>query len=528
MTTTAAAFGLQHLLADTGAARPGHTALICGDTAVTYAELDRGANGAACALAAAGIGPGDRIAYLGKNSREYLELLLGCAQIGAVAVAVNWRLAPREVAEILADAGPRLLVLEDTFAELAGGTEIPLVVVGGRGTGGTVGTATRYEDWRQPADAGPEPYRVRPDDIALQIYTSGTTGRPKGVMLSHANLAATMPSCAEFWELQDDSTMLTVLPWFHIAGIGPVLGTLWKGASVVLLNDADPEVIVAHLARHRVTTVVLVSALLQRILESPSMPAADLSALRLLAYGASPISQTVLARAVSSLGCRLAQVYGLTENTGTVTVLPPEDHDLTRPTTVARLLSCGRPQDEVEVRLVDPITGLDAAVGEVGEIWSRSDRTMVGYWNNPAATADAITADGWLRSGDLATQDADGYVYLKDRLKDMIVSGGENIYPAEIENVLAGCPSVAEATVVGVPSAAWGESPRAIVVLRPGVAADDTTAAAILAYTRERLARYKCPEAVEFVSALPRNASGKVLKHVVREPFWHGLDRRVH
>jgi long-chain acyl-CoA synthetase len=277
------------------------------------------------------------------------------------------------------------------------------------------------------------------------------------------------------------------------------------------------------IGRRGITHAFLVPAVLQFMLMTPGAETADYSTLEVVVYGASPISEEVLAKCVRLLGCQFWQAYGLTETTGTVVNLPPEDHDLTGPNR-HRLRSCGQAGPGVELRIVDPDSRADVPTGQVGEIWVRSPQVMKGYWNNDEATREAIDDDGWFRSGDAGYLDEDGYLYIHDRVKDMIVSGGENVYPAEVENVLMKHPAVADVAVIGVPHERWGETAKAIVVKAPGA---DPAPEELIAFSQEHLAKFKCPTSVDFVEVLPRNPSGKVLKKDLREPHWAGRDRRV-
>ena len=285
-----------------------------------------------------------------------------------------------------------------------------------------------------------------------------------------------------------------------------------------------PQEILAGLVRHRVTNALFVPAMLQILSALPGAGEGDYGALRSIIYGASPISDEVLVRSMKIFRCPFIQVYGLTETTGAITELGFADHDPDGPR--ARLLrSAGKPYPWVEMRIVDPETGRDRATGEVGELWTRSVQNMKGYWNKPEETARVFTPDGWLKTGDAGFADAEGYLFLTDRVKDMIVSGGENVYPAEVENALSGHPDIADVAVIGVPDDKWGETVKAIVVRRSGA---DPTAEALIDYARQRLARYKCPTSVDFRDALPRNPSGKLLKRQLREPYWKGHERRIH
>ncbi len=283
----------------------------------------------------------------------------------------------------------------------------------------------------------------------------------------------------------------------------------------------------ALIERHRITETFVVPAVLMFMLATPELATADVSSLRTVFYGAAPISEDVLVRSIQALGCDFAQVYGLTETSGAITSLLPEDHDPCGPRSHL-LQSAGRPFDHVEIRVVDTDSGHDLAVGEVGEIWTRSDQNMAGYWNKPEATGAVLSDDGWFRTGDAGWVDAEGYVFLHDRIKDMIVSGGENVYPAEVENALLSHAAVADAAVIGIPDDKWGETVKAIVVRAPGAPGDgELLVADIIAATRERLAHYKCPTSVDFVDVLPRNPSGKILKRELRRPYWAGRERNV-
>jgi long-chain acyl-CoA synthetase len=359
--------------------------------------------------------------------------------------------------------------------------------------------------------------------VAFLPYSSGTTGLPKGVMTSNAAFFGFAPLLAELWELGPDSVLLIALPLFHMGASGWATIAMTRGGATVLARDPDPAVLADLLPRHQVTHTVLVPSVIQQLLEVPGVEAADFASLQVMGYGASPISETVLARAIDTFGCKFWQGYGLTETTGPATMLGPDDHVPHGPGS-HRLRSCGVLVPGYELRIVDPHTGADVPPGDVGEIWVRSRYLMKGYWNRPEETARSTAPGGWFRTGDAGYFDDDGYLYLHDRIKDMIVSGGENVFPAEVENALMAHPAVADAAVIGVPHERWGETPKAVVVLRPGAAA---SADELAAFCRQRLAAFKCPTSVDFVASLPRNPTGKVLKTELRAPFWEGRDRFV-
>jgi long-chain acyl-CoA synthetase len=313
------------------------------------------------------------------------------------------------------------------------------------------------------------------------------------------------------------------MPCFHIAGAGWGIICLMNGAHSVLLREVDLEAILRDIPKYGVTHAVYVPAVLQLLVGIPGVENTDFSSLDTILYGASPISEDVLVKSIEVFGCRFLQAYGLTETDGAVVLLPPEDHDVGGPN-AHRLRAAGLPMPGVELKVVDN-DGKECAVGDVGEVWIRSPSNMDGYWNMPEATAASMTPDGWFLSGDAGYLDADGYLYIHDRIKDMIISGGENIYPAEVESALMGHPAVADVAVIGVPDETWGEAVKAVVVRVPYA---DVTAHELMSFSRERLAHYKCPTSVDWTEVLPRNPSGKIVKTDLREPYWKGEERRVH
>jgi long-chain acyl-CoA synthetase len=506
-----------------GAERATRTALIQGERTVTWGELLARSAQVANLLASHGVGHDDRVAFLDKNGIEHFEVFYGATLLGAVCVDVNWRLAAPEVEYIVNDAQAKVLVVGPEFVPILDAIRANL----------TTATAVYVigDDYEAAVDAQPSTDPGTPmtaDDVAFQLYSSGTTGRPKGVMLTNANFFGLLPLAKEIWELDESSVNLIAMPLFHIGGGGWATAGMYEGCTSVIVRDLDPAALIRMFGELRITHAFLVPAVLQFMLMVPGVDDADYSSLQVFVYGASPISEEVLARSVAMFRCKFWQAYGLTETTGAVVNLPPADHDLAGPNR-HRLRSCGVPGPGVEVRIVDTDSVADGAardceVGEVGEIWIRSPQVMKGYWNLPEETAKSVTADGWFRSGDAGYLDADGYLYIHDRVKDMIVSGGENVYPAEVENVLMGHPAIADVAVIGVPHEKWGETAKAMVVRRPGV---EVTEQEIIDYARERLARFKCPTTVEWLDALPRNPSGKILKKDLRAPFWEGRDRNV-
>jgi long-chain acyl-CoA synthetase len=504
------------------AATPDALAYALGDGRLTFADLDERSNRVAQGLRAAGVGPGDRVAILDKNCLEYFEVLFGAAKLNAVLVAVNWRLAPPEAAFIVNDAAAKVLVVGEELSSLLAGFEADLTSTETILVIGDHDRHPSYEPWVSSHDAVDPGVVAGPDDVAFQYYSSGTTGVPKGVMLTNAACFASLGASKDLLKFDDESVSMAVMPQFHVAGGFWGLVALYLGRPCVLQREVDPVGIVDLIAEHQVTHAVYVPALLQVLNLVPGIGEADLSSMRCLVYGASPISEEVLVASVRIFGCHFLQAYGMTETSGGCVFLPPADHDPEGPNR-HRLRAAGIAGPGTDLQVVDAELK-PVAVGEVGEVLIRSPQNMSGYWNQPAETERTLLADGWLRTGDAGYMDEDGYLYIHDRVKDMIISGGENVYPAEVENRLMAHPEIADVAVIGVPSERWGETPKALVVR---VAGSAVTPEDIIAFARAGLAHYKCPTSVDWLDELPRNPSGKILKNTLREPFWKGHERRV-
>jgi acyl-CoA synthetase (AMP-forming)/AMP-acid ligase II len=507
---------LSELLHRVGRRQPDATAMIYSGRATRYAALDRHVTQIANGLAGFGIRHQDRIGYLGKSSDLYLELLLGAARAGAVLVPLNWRFAAPEIDTILADAGISILFVGPGFEavpeELDQRNTLRCISVDGAS-----GLWPEFLDWRD-AQSLDDQMPGEPEDTVIQMYTSGTTGRPKGVELSNRNILAIMTAAEDggWGAILRNDVGLMCMPASHVAGTAVGLIGLAHGSTVIVMAEFDPAALIEAIPRYHVTSLLLVPAAILILVQHPSSASADFSSVRSLIYGASPIAEALLERARTAFGkAGLWHLYGLTEASGGGTILPPDAHD----PTLGKLRSCGKP----DLRIVDP-AGQPVPSGEVGEIVLRSATVMKGYWNNPEATRAAFFPDGWLRTGDAAYLDDDGYVYVHDRVKDMIISGAENVYPAEVENALFGHPAIADVAVIGVPDPHWGEAVKAMVVLRPGHSA---TADEIIAHARLRIAGFKVPKSIDFLEALPRNAAGKLLRRVLREPYWKDRDHQV-
>ncbi len=512
-------------LADIGrfwaAESPDKTALIADGRSWTYKELDTESQQVAQGLLAAGVQPAGRVAFLARNVPEYFPHVFGGAKINAVSVAVNWRLAPPEMEFIINNAEATVLFVGaeflDHLAKMNLETVKLVIVIGDPGTT----EHPTYDDWVAGYEAIEPSVDIAPEDTCYQLYTSGTTGLPKGVEITNHNFCFTMSIGAGEWTLHRDAVNLVAMPLFHIAGSGWGLAGMYIGAQTVMTREVNPVELVDVIPEYGITHALLVPAVLQFILAVPAAKEADFSKVEAIVYGASPITEQVLVGSMELFGCNFIQAYGLTETTGGVAQLDPEDHDPTGDK--AHLLrAAGKPWGDVEIRIVDAVSLEDMPAGEVGEIWVKSQQVMKGYWKNPEATAEAINEEGWFRTGDAGYMN-DGYLFIHDRVKDMIVSGGENIYPAEIENALMKHPSIADAAAIGIPSEKWGETVLAIIVK----ADDSLDADEVVAFSRENLAGYKCPREVSFVDALPRNPSGKILKTELRAPYWEGKERMV-
>ena len=505
-----------------GRERPDARALEYEGRSITFGDLDVASSRLANAWASIGVGAGDRVAFLDKNGPEYFEAAFAAAKLNAVTVAVNWRLAPVEIAQIVNDARATLLVVGAEFAAHVEEIEADLETVSTIVSIGEHPRWSSYDAMVGHGDATDPGARARSDDVAWQMYTSGTTGLPKGVMLTNHNFFAGMVRASDRWGLTSGSVCIAAMPMFHIGGSGCAMVGLYHGARTVLMREFDAARVLQLIPEFGVTQGLFVPAMIQALLLNPGVTDADISTLAVILYGASPISDTVLIRAMEVLGCDFIGMYGLTETAGSIVQLDAADHDpVGRP---ALLRSCGKPFPWVDVRIVGAATGDDVADGEVGELWVRSAQNMAGYWANPTATEVTVTDDGWLKTGDAGYRDPDGFLFLHDRVKDMIVSGAENIYPAEVENAIAKHPDVVDVAVVGVPDDRWGEVVKAVVVRAEG---STITGDEIITFARGYLGGFKLPKSVDFADELPRNPSGKLLKREIRAPYWAGRERQI-
>lgn len=491
---------------------------------LSYGELQCLSNRTAHALREIGLEPGDRFAVLAENCLEWLAIYFGAFKIGAVPVPINYRLHPREWLNILNDSTSKAVVaqpdhsrtLDRVSDEL---THTKSLLVLGRGRG-------RWEPFLERVDIQPATspdHRADDNDDLYQMYTSGTTGRPKGAVLSHRAIVNNLEQSRTTARLAYHPRVLIVAPLFHAAAAVSCMSSIALGGSILVRPSFDPADCVRSLDERRITNAQFVPAMIQAMLVSvPDVRDRQYETLERIAYGASPIAEQTLRDALATFRCDFAQGYGMTETTTVVTLLTADDHRRALDGKPQLLLSCGRPVLGTEVRVLDT-NGREAATGEIGEIVARGPQLMKGYWNMPEETAEAMRG-GWMHTGDAGYRDADGYVYIADRVKDMIVSGGENVYPREIEDVLFQMAEVADAAVIGVPDEKWGETVKAVVVVRPDV---ELTEESVISWCRGHLGGFKCPRSVDFVEELPRNPTGKVLKRELRAPYWEGRTRSV-
>ncbi len=496
-----------------------------GDRRISYREAREHADRLARALVDAGLRPGERFAVLAKNCAEYPLFYAAGSKSGAVPVPLNYRLAPREWAYIVADAGARLVIARGELVEPLETMRAELEEIGtwvsldGPRPDGWID----YAGWLAGQQEGAPEHRGEASDDLYQMYTSGTTGRPKGAVLTHAAVAANLIQQMAAVQPHPDDHTLVVAPIYHAAAALTAMGSMAAGTSMVIHEDFSPADVVDALSQGGVTRTTLVPAMIQACMGFvPDAAERSYPRLHTIIYGASPIAADVLRRAMEVFRCDFLQGYGMTETTAALSFLSAADHRRALAEKPELLLSAVRPLPGTEIRIVDE-NEQPVPSGQVGEIVARGDQMMRAYWNLPEATAETL-AGGWLHTGDAGRLDEEGFLYIEDRVKDMIVSGGENVYPREVENALFEHPAVADVAVIGVPDEKWGEAVKAIVVLRPE---QEVGADAIVDFCRDRLAGYKRPRSVDFVDLLPRNPSGKVLKKELREKYWQGQGRRV-
>lgn len=506
--------------------RPDQVAVRFGDTRRSFKELVERVARLAGALQALGLNAGDRVAILSLNSDRYLEYQMAVLWAGGVLNPCNTRWSTAEIQLSLEDSDTRIMLADDTFVAAAEVLRTrcacldEIIYCGHRAAPGAMhdyeGLIARHEAVADALRGG--------DDLAGIFYTGGTTGFPKGVMLSHNNLLASALGVASEGIAPEGAIYLHAAPMFHLADLGIAMAHWLAGSCHVVIPAFTPEAVLQSIATDRVSHMLLVPTMIQMLIDAPAMKqACDLSSLQFVGYGASPISEALLVRAMAALpGVDFFQAYGMTELAPVATVLQARYHVLVRGRPGNKIRSAGRSINTVEVRVVDE-HGNEVRRGTVGEVIVRGPNVMLGYWKNPAQTA-AVLRDGWLHTGDCAYMDEDGFIFVVDRLKDMIITGGENVYSSEVEQVLASHPAVAVCAVIGIPSPEWGETVHAVVVLKVG---QQVAAEVLIHHCKRHIAGYKCPRSVYFTDALPVSGAGKILKSVLREPHWNSGGRQV-
>jgi len=513
---------LREMINDNAQRYPDKTAFIFEDRRHTFREVNQRVNSLVNALADLGVGKGDRVGILAYNCSQYFEVF-GLAKAGRVCVPLNYRSVGRELSYLINNSEISALIVESEFVDVV--ESIRHELDGVRTLiclDAEVEGMLNYEELigRFPPDEPTD--EIEADDPCILFYTSGTTGRPKAAIHTHRSMVAeaTLPHR----NLSPDDIVLCVMPFFHVGGLAAhMVAAFAAGATIVIHKKFDESLVLEAIEKEGPTYIFLVPAMIIRLLEHPNLSQYDLSSLHAVGYTGAPMPVEALRRGVRLLGEVFVQELGQTE-TLNMSVLKREDHKVEgSPKELRRLESAGKPLKAGELRIVDE-QGRDVPVGEPGEIIARSDRMMKGYWRLPMDTAETIK-DGWLHTGDVGKMDEDGYIYVVDRRKDMIISGGENIYPREIEEVLYMHPAVLEAAVVGVPDDKWGESVKAVVVLRPGSAVCEEE---IIEFCKDHMASYKKPRSVEFWDDFPRTGSGKIKKGEIRESYWEGYEKRVH
>ena len=524
------------------------------DRETTYKEYDQKANRVANGIIAEGCSPNSRVAVLAKNSDMYAEIMFGSLKSRTALVGLNWRLAPPEVVFVVNDSESEVLFVGPDFYELVDSikhefSHVRQIIA----MEDDHDSWQSYESWRDSFEDTDPKLKGNADDDVIQLYTSGTTGHPKGVRLTNKNINASTPMVEETWgkDWHEKSVNFVLSPLFHIAGSNIVIMGVVFGCKNIVIPEPDPGLILHLIHTEKIETAFMVPALIQFLINHPDAKTTDFSSLRQIVYGASPISEDTLVNAIEVMGCEFWQVYGLTETSGIGTTLSPEAHD----PKLGKLRSCGQKYTGVDIKVVDDANE-EVPIGEVGEILIRSSAIMKGYWNRDEATKESIV-DEWFYTGDAGYFDKEDFLYIHDRVKDMIISGGENIYPAEVENALMSHPDIIDAAVVGVPDDKWGETVKAFITLRNDVydnatdlldKLDDYLSEGIdfanelsskgselgryieneiISYSKKQIASYKCPTSIEFIKNIPRNPSGKILRRILREPFWAEKGRNV-
>lgn len=501
---------------------PDREAIVFKDTRLTYRKLNERVNRLANYLLSLGLKGSKHVAVLAENCHQFVEVYFAAAKSGHVTVPINYRLSVREMAEIVADAEVKVLFFGKSMASQAG------ELAEKAGLNNIIcfddrQEVSKYYEELLEGFSGTEPgVEVDENHMAVLMYTGGTTGRPKGVMISHRNLLTSTYDIVLIMKMDKEFSTCFILPLFHISW-WPIPAALLMGGKVVILERPDLTEILRLIQDEKCQHINSVPTIYNWLLMHPELDKYDLSSLKMMSYAGSPIATELLKKLIDKFGNIFSQGYGMTESAGTLASLPAEDHAVEgTPEQIRRLKAMGKESYLAKLRVVTGDGG-DVRPGEVGEIIAKGKNIMLGYWKNPEQTAKAIR-NGWLHTGDMGTVDEDGYIYLVDRKNDMIITGGENVYPREVEDVFYEHPAVMEVAVFGVPDQKWGESVKAIVVLKAGMAAGEDE---LIQFCKARLAGYKCPKSVEFRESVPKSTVGKILRSEIKKEYWQGMDRSI-
>ena len=505
--------------------KPNNIMVYEGDRTFTYREIFDRARRLAGGLKKLGIKKGMRVGALMFNHYRWYDLYYGLAAAGCILVPLNYRLAGPEILYQLNDSGCKMLIFDPEFVKVVGDIKGSLKTVEHFVFTGKEMPFPSVIEYDKLLDAEPFEEDVTEDDVFGIYYTGGTTGLAKGVMLTHKNIIANAFNLCIHIKLSHEHLAMHAAPMFHLADGASNFAVTLAGGQHVSVKAFDPLAVLKAIQQYKVTCALMVPTMINMLINHPDVGKYDLSSMKLIWYGASPIAPDVLKRAMDVFKCDFCQLYGMTEAGPIVTVLLPEDHLVKPddPKSMRKLRAAGRVITGVQMRVVDK-DGNDAKPGGIGEVYARGNNIMPGYWAKPVETEEVLTRDGWYQTRDLAEIDEEGYIYIVDRAKDMIISGAENIYTVEVENAIYKHPAVLEVAVVAVPDERWGEAVKACVVLKPGMSAKEED---IINFCKTQIASYKCPKSVDFLDAIPKSGAGKILKRELREKYWKGYVRRV-
>ena len=500
------------------------TAIIQGNIRVTFAQFDERVNRLANAILGLGSMKGDRIAILDHNCYQYIELYFALAKIGMPIVPLNYRYNPKEILYVIIDSGAKMIFFGKEYLSTIDIVKKEITSVKHFiCIDDSLPGMENYEEIISMASAIEPVSTLDEEDIAILGYTGGTTGKPKGVMTTHRNIITSCYNTALERLLIPNDTHLIIHPIFHAGGANSMFAFSFVGATNVILNTSNIDVILKTIQEYKISHLMLVPTMMLSMIEHPNIGSYDLSSIKTIYYGTAPISIEPLKKAISLFKCNFSQTYGMTETFVPISILKPEDHKLAGgPEDDKRMSSAGREVMGVKVKIVDN-NGRELERGEIGEIVVKGKNVMKGYWNQPELTKEVLK-DGWLHTGDMGKMDELRYIYIVDRKKDMIISGGENIYAKEVEDVLSSHPAVAVAVVIGVPDDKWGEAVKGLVIKKRGAEVSEEE---LISFCKSRVASYKKPKSIEFMNAFPKSAAGKVLKRELRQKYWEGRDRKI-